>query len=466
MNIFQDEHNNLKKDFAYAKSICITLQGHGYRAVLAGGCVRDFIQQVEYNDIDIATSCPYDKILEIFKDYKIKEVGKAFGVVLITIGEYEFEIAQFRKDCNCDGRHPSTIEFCSMEEDAQRRDFTMNAVFYDPCEEEFYDYVNGIEDIKNHKLRFVGNAKDRIHEDYFRILRYLRFLTKDYIFVPEELKIVNEMSKDLLTYVAPERIQIELIDKLFKCDMNNLILVLIMLPTLFKVLFQDIEALLNTQQDPKWHPEGSTLIHTFCILQNLYHSDASPRLLLAGLFHDTGKLTETRVLPDGRIVSRGHENESEKIARRWMTQMKFSNDDIEYVCGLVKDHMKLHYRDMSKSTLHKLMAKDYFNDLLLLNKCDIQAASKNFEVYDYYVARIAEIKENKLPPRLVTGNDLISLGLKPSDQFGKILNFLFDAQLEGKFDNKIDGIKYYVDNGKQFGMEEYCKMLFTRKSCE
>lgn len=455
MNIFRYENNNLKLDFRYARTICRLIQNHNYKAVFAGGAVRDMIQEVQYNDIDIATDCPYDKLLEIlkfFNDAKIKEVGKAFGVVLITIDEFDFEIARFRTDMQCDCRHPESVQFCSMEEDAKRRDFTMNAVFYNPISEEFYDFVGGIEDIKNRKLKFVGNAEDRIHEDYFRILRYLRFLTKDYEFATEELQIVDKMSKDLFTYVAPERIQIELMDKLFKCDMDNLILVLVMLPTLFKVLFPDVEALLNTPQDPKWHPEGSVLVHTFCILQNLYHSDASPRLLLAGFFHDTGKAISTKILPDGRIVSRGHENESEKITRGWMTQMKFSNDDIEYVCGLVSDHMKLHYEGMCKSTLRKLMAKPYFNDLLLLNKCDILASSNNFEVHNYYVSRIEEINETKLPDRLVTGNDLISMGLKPSDQFGIILSFLFDAQLEGKFFTKETGIQYWLDNRRDFEM--------------
>lgn len=442
MNIFRDENNSLKLDFRYARTICRLIQNNNYKAVFAGGVVRDIIQEVQYNDIDIATDCPYNKLLDIlkfFNDAKIKEVGKAFGVVLITIDGFDFEIARFRSDFNCDGRHPKSIQFCSMEEDAKRRDFTMNAVFYDPISEEFYDFVGGIDDIKNRKLKFVGNAEDRIREDYFRILRYLRFLTKNYEFDPKELQTVDKMSKDLFAYVAPERIQIELMEKLLKCNMDNLILVLVMLPTLFKALFSDIEMLLNTSQDQKWHPEGSALIHTFCILQNLYYSEASPHLLLAGLFHDTGKATTTEIC-NGKITSHGHEKESERIVRSWMSQMKFSNDDIEYVCGLVSDHMKLHQKGMSKSTLRKLMAKQYFNDLLLLNKCDILASNNNFEVYDEYISRIKEINENTLPQRLVTGNDLISIGLKPGENFGKILNFLFDLQLEGKFSTKEDGL--------------------------
>ena len=453
MNIFRDEHNDLKKDYRYARNICRLLQGQGFQAVFAGGVVRDMLLEVDYSDIDIATNCTYDRLLKIlafFNEAKIKEVGKAFGVVLITIDGYDFEIAQFRTDHNCDGRKPSSVQLCSMEEDAKRRDFTMNAVFYDPISEEFHDFVGGMEDIQNRKLKFVGNAEDRIKEDYFRILRYVRFICRTFTYDAQEKELVDSMSADLLKYVSVERIQIELMTKIF--TEKNISVYLKHFPILMKTLFPEVVALENIEQDPRWHPEGSALTHTDIIFMHLVGNGASPRLLLAGLFHDTGKALTTEI-KDGKISSHGHENVSEEITRRWMTFMKFSNDDIEYVCGLVKDHMKLHQRGMSKSTLRKLMAKPYFYDLLCLNCCDILASSNDFIVYDDYCARIEKIESSTLPDRLVTGKDLIDLGLKPSEQFGTILNFLFDAQLEGKFSTTEEGIQYLIENGKEFGIE-------------
>lgn len=425
-----------------ALSICNILQQDAYQAVLAGGCVRDIIQNVPFNDIDIATSATPEQVCETLKNtrWKIKEVGKSFGVILLSSEENEFEIATFRTDLNCDGRHPESVAYGTMEQDAQRRDFTMNAIFFDPVNKKLFDFVGGVKDAENKKLKFVGNAEDRIKEDYFRILRYVRFLTKGYSFDSKEKMLVDSMSRDLFKYVSPERIEIELMDKLLKTDITTLLLTLIGMPVLFETLFPEVTCLVNIDQDKKYHPEGSAFLHSLAIVENLYQHKASPRLLLAGLFHDTGKAICTRTLPDGRIVSRGHEVESEKITRAWMTKMKFSNEDIEYVCGLVLDHMKLHYSGMNKSTLRKLMAKDYFNDLLLLNKCDRLSSSGDFQSYDEYIKRIEDIKDHFLPPKLVTGNDLKELGLNPSPNFGKILNFLFDAQLEGKFDSKEEGL--------------------------
>ncbi len=431
-----------------ATTICELLQSEKHTAVFAGGCVRDMLSSREYNDIDIATSLSPDDVIDILKNYvdKIKEVGKAFGVVLVEKDGYEYEIATYRKDTLCDGRK-AVVEFSSMEEDAKRRDFTMNAVYYDPISKRYYDFVSGIDDIKKNRLRFVGSARDRIKEDYLRILRYFRFKhLREYD--DSENRIVNEMCVDLLKFVSPERVVLEL-RKILKQDV---MFTLISSPDLFEVLFPEVMKLNGVKQNPEYHKEGDALMHSIMVFGLLNEKHESFLLQIAGLFHDTGK-AYCSTMENGRIISHGHEKKSTEIVEDWMTRFKFSNDDIEYVTGIVSNHMKFHQSGMSNATLRKLVAKPYFTDLILHVEADISCGSKSFDILNEYKDRIKKLEESKLPDKLVTGKDLIDLGMKPSEEFGKILSLLYDAQLNGEFDTKEEGINYFLYNGIPFGIK-------------
>jgi poly(A) polymerase len=318
-------------EFLAATRICKLIQDNGYEAVLAGGCVRDHLLNVPFNDIDIATNADLDYLTPLLNASGIhtKYVGKAFGVTLAQIGDYKFEIARFRKDLNCDGRHPDHVEFCSMQEDAFRRDFTINAIFYDPVKEKYLDFVEGKQDIRNKRLRFVGNPEDRIREDYLRILRYVRFVGKGYKAVNEEKKVVELMSKNILAHVSPERIRIELMDKIFPSMKSSKLFSLF--PNVFEALFPDLYKLKKVPQSPVWHPEGDVYTHTMLVLENLTNNAfCTPLFILAAIFHDFGKLTTTE-LRDGDYHSFGHELASTDMAREWLNKFKFSNEDIKSV---------------------------------------------------------------------------------------------------------------------------------------
>ncbi len=153
------------------------LQNAGFEAVFAGGCVRDFILGVEPKDIDIATNATPEQVEALFE--KTVAVGKAFGVIRVLYDEEEFEVATFRTDSSAsDGRRPDSVSFSSMEEDAKRRDLTINALFFDPIKDKIYDFVGGQADIKARCIRFVGNAEERIEEDKLRMLRVIRFAAR------------------------------------------------------------------------------------------------------------------------------------------------------------------------------------------------------------------------------------------------------------------------------------------------
>lgn len=432
-------------EYIQASSICNILQQDGFEAVLAGGCVRDILNNVEFNDIDIATNATPEQVIVSLSIFKAKKVGDAFGVVLVSVCGYEYEIATFRKDVGkSDGRHPASVEFCSMEEDAKRRDFTINAIFYDPVNKKYYDFVNGISDIENNRLKFVGNAFDRLEEDYLRALRYIRFLCKGFDYNEEELKIVNEALPIVYEKISKERIVLEL------KKMTNFFTPIMLISTdklsnFIPTFFPDVEKLKGVKQNPIYHPEGDVYIHSMLVFNYLNMKKTSFLCQLAGLFHDTGKAYCSR-MENGRIISHEHEKKSTEIVEKWMKEYKFSNSDIEYVKGIVSNHMKFHQAGMSNATLRKLMVKPFFNDLIMHIEADIKCGSKKFDVINEYKSRLGGMQENTLPAKIFTGNDLICMGFAPSPLFGAIISNMYDAQLNGKFNNKEEAIQYFKSN--------------------
>jgi len=167
------------KYFNTAKQIFICFQNQNYKLKLVGGCVRKLITEEKIDDMDIAINIEPEKIKKVLVEQKIKfvETGIKYGTITALINDFKFEITSLRKDLSTDGRH-AKVEFTSnWEQDAQRRDFTINAIYSD-ISGEVYDPLNGIEDLKNGIIKFIGDPNQRIQEDYLRILRYLRFYTQ------------------------------------------------------------------------------------------------------------------------------------------------------------------------------------------------------------------------------------------------------------------------------------------------
>ncbi len=196
----------MSETYHLATSIVAKLVRSGFIAYFAGGWVRDFILGHPSEDIDIATNASPSQIMDLFPQTIL--VGLAFGVVIIVIEGHQFEVATFRKDLEyIDGRHPSAIEMSSPSEDAQRRDFTINGMFYDPLEERIHDFVNGQEDIKKRVIRTIGNPHDRFFEDRLRMLRAFRFAARfEFAIEQETQEAIKENADQLFPSVAMERV--------------------------------------------------------------------------------------------------------------------------------------------------------------------------------------------------------------------------------------------------------------------
>lgn len=193
-----------------AKKIVECLAREGYIAYFAGGWVRDLVMQHPSHDIDIVTSAPIEVIQTLFS--KTIPLGVAFGIVVVVMDGHSFEVATFRKEVGYkDGRRPDRIESATPEEDAQRRDFTINGMFYDPLKEILYDYVGGQEDLKKEVIRAIGNPHERFLEDRLRMVRAVRYASRfRFAIDPDTIQAILAHAEDLFPAVAIERIWQEL----------------------------------------------------------------------------------------------------------------------------------------------------------------------------------------------------------------------------------------------------------------
>ncbi|HEY5648456.1 MAG TPA: CCA tRNA nucleotidyltransferase, partial [Nitrospiria bacterium] len=329
-----------------AVSIVKTLRKAGYEAYWAGGSVRDLVMGNEPDDYDIATSAPPDAVMKLFK--QTIPVGVSFGVVRVRLDEDEFEVAAFRSDGRyIDGRHPETVTFSDAREDAKRRDFTINGMFYDPEEEKVIDYVEGQADIKKGVIRAIGDAGKRFEEDRLRMIRAVRFSARfGFPIEPETEKALRGLS-DKIPSISGERIRDEL-EKML-CGANPAQAFRLLHKTgILKVILPEVVAMDGVEQPPQFHPEGDVLTHTFLLLENL--REPSFELALAALLHDIGK-PPTFTVSD-RIRFNNHCEVGEKMTLAVCRRLRLSNEQTRVVAELVRDHLRFKdVKQMRVSTL-------------------------------------------------------------------------------------------------------------------
>ena len=193
-----------------ARIVIDTLNKAGFIAYYAGGWVRDFLLQLPSDDIDIATNAPPETIQALFP--RTVPIGITFGIILVLIGDQQYEVATFRQDLDYqDGRRPTRVVFSTAEQDAKRRDFTINGMFYDPIRQEIFDYVGGREDLAAKVIRAIGNPHERIKEDRLRMIRAVRLACRfSFRIDPATQDAIRAHAKELFPAVAIERIVQEL----------------------------------------------------------------------------------------------------------------------------------------------------------------------------------------------------------------------------------------------------------------
>jgi putative nucleotidyltransferase with HDIG domain len=419
-----------------ALEIVRTLQGRGFRALWAGGCVRDMLLGVVPQDYDIATNADLHEVIGIFPN--AREVGAHFGVVVVQLGDHIYEIARFRRDVGySDGRHPDRVEFTDEVEDARRRDFTINGMFYDPVADQVLDYVDGRIDLDHKIIRCIGDPKVRFEEDRLRLLRAIRFGCRYHWPIEESTRnAIVELSGGILA-VSWERIREELSKILTEGGAALGVRWLIDWGLMGHVIPEVLE-MDGVPQPPEYHPEGDVLTHTLLMLDLLERP--SVELAMATLLHDVGKPRTFEILD--RIRFNNHPKVGAKMAEAICRRLRFSTEQILHIVSLVSEHHQfMHVREMRRSKLVRFLRDPYFDDHLALHHVDCMSSHGMLDNYHFCKNELENLEPERLRPLpLVTGHDLVALGYDPGPLFKEVLTAVEDAQLEGSVQKREDAL--------------------------
>jgi poly(A) polymerase len=412
---------------AGAMRVCATLRERGHRALFAGGCVRDYLLGEAPKDYDIATDASASEVVVLFG--KTVDVGAAFGVTLVMEAEGAYEVSTFRKDGPyIDGRHPSSVAFVDEIEDAQRRDFTVNALFMDPESGEVLDYVSGRADLEKGILRAVGDPEARFREDHLRLLRAVRFAARLGFDIEESTFRAIRKLAHLIVETSWERIRDEVIKILTDGHAFrgfNLLEESGLLPH----ILPEVSAMKCVEQPPNFHPEGDVFVHTLLLLKHMRNPSAE--LALGALLHDVGKpLTQTF---EDRIRFNNHEKVGARLAETICSRFRMSNDETEKVSWLVEQHMRLNgIPEMRESKRKRFVREEHFEELLELCRLDCLASHGQLQTIEWVKDYAQNLQPDEVRPALLlTGHDLRAMGYAPGPLFKTILTALEDAQLEG-----------------------------------
>ena len=406
-------------------------EGQGY---IVGGFVRDIFLGLNPKDCDFVTDIEYERLKEIFKNFKPKEMGKHFGIIQIKIGGIPYEIAKMREDIGIPlDRKVQKVEFTkNIYDDLKRRDFTINAIAYDG--EKFYFGEKSKEDIENKVLRFVGDCTQRIKEDPLRILRYFRFLaTKDLKYFPETIDEIKK-SKNLIQNLSAERIR----DEFSKTITGK---------NAYKVLKLMSENKILEEIIPEWSKtigfDQKNIHHIYTvdehILKSLELTSRDLIIRLAVLFHDIGKPRCYTFGEDGQGHFYKHEKYSVEIAEKLMLNLKFSKLDTERVCKIIRYH-SLYRQNIDEIFVKKMLNR--FGEEDIYRYLEVVEADRrthnndicNLEDLDQIKTILKKIQETKPPLSMrdlkISGKDLLKVGVPKGKIIGEILDYLMEKVLE------------------------------------
>lgn len=430
---------------------------NGFKAYLVGGAVRDMFMNKEASDWDVATDATPEQVVSAFK--KVIPTGIAHGTVTVHFMGEEIEVTTFRIEQGySDGRHPDKVSYASdIEEDLSRRDFTMNAIAVSLKDGSIVDPFNGKADIKNKVIRSVGNPLERFNEDGLRPIRAIRFASQlGFEIETNTLQAIsNEKVLQKTSTISIERFRDELV-KLLKSPKPSVGLKLLESTNIMKLFLPELlEGRNCIQNDVRGY-------HVFDVLDhNFYSCDGAPvhkvNVRLAALLHDIGKPVSkvVRVTDEGEIYNFfSHEKYSETIARKLLTKLRFSNNEINNVCHLIENHMFHYEESWSDAAIRRFVVRvkpENIEDLIDLRLADMYGKYnmpiqiKESNACDLLIQlqdRIKKIQEENsaftLKSLAVSGKDLMEIGIPSGKLIGKILDSLLETVLDDPKQNSKD----------------------------
>ena len=434
--------------------VIATLQAAGHTACRVGGCVRDRLLGRAVKDVDVATSATPEQVQAIFP--KTYAVGAAFGVVIVhdeqsdgSVGSdrsdgpagvggsseaaaTDIEVATFRSESGyVDGRHPGQVCFSSPREDASRRDFTINALFYDPGAEKLYDCTGGLADLQAGIIRAIGEPAARFGEDSLRLLRAVRFAAELGFTLDAATAAAIPPLAERLRLISGERIFAELTRMLCGSRPATAFRLLADLG-LLEICLPEIAVMRGVAQPPQYHPEGDVWEHTLKLLE-LLQQKPSETLAWAALLHDVGK-PPTYEFRDGRERFPCHAPVGAELARTILERFHVSAARLDAVAAVVGAHMMIgDVTDMRPAKIRRILARPTFAEDLELHRLDCLASHADLANYDRLIQEREKLaNEPPIPPPLLTGKELLALGLQPGPRIGELLREGQELQLNGE----------------------------------
>jgi poly(A) polymerase len=417
-----------------ARGVAARLVGEGFDALFAGGAVRDALRGVEPHDIDIATSARPEQVEQIFE--KTVPVGRAFGVMIVVVDGTPFEVAAFREEgAYTDGRHPDEVRFADARADAARRDFTVNGLFYDPASERVLDFVNGLADLDAGVLRAIGAPEARFGEDRLRMLRAVRFAAQLGFSIEPRTWDALCHGAAALDAVSAERIRDELL-KLLLSPRPHEGMQLLADSGLLAQFLPEAVAMIGCTQPPEFHPEGDVWAHTLMMLEMMAAraagrgEPAAPELAWGVLLHDIAKPPTRRVAE--RIRFDRHDSLGRVMTEDILRRLRCSRETIRVVCDLVGHHMRfMNIEDMRPARRERWLRDPAFPLHLELHTLDCLASHGSMKKVNVTRRFLDDLPP--LPPeRLITGRDLIDLGVPPGPALGLMLEAIDDRVAAGE----------------------------------
>ena len=428
------------------------LEDAGFESYAVGGCVRDELLNRVNFDVDITTSARPDEIKEVFKDYKIIDIGAKFGTIKVLDEDSEYEITTMRRESGySDKRHPEKIAFTNdIKEDLKRRDFTINAMA--KRNGQIIDLFDGKKDLKDKIIRAVGTPNERIKEDVLRSLRAVRFATTLNFDISDDLKTAIRNNAESIEEISKERIQVEL-NKILLADEPRRGILLLDEVGLLEYIFPEVFATKGFDQHSSFHSEN-LYDHTLSVLEK------TPPILevrMAALYHDVGKIDTFFLDENGEGRFFGHQSLSEELLVERLKKLKYSRKFIENTSILVKRHMD-NTNTYTKKSVRKLLrniGEENLLNLFKLQRADVMSTKHADDSnIDLGLALLDEIKNDDIPTNKsqikINGNDLKKLGFKEGKELGRTLenieNLIYDEKLKNNKEDIINYINSYLLN--------------------
>jgi poly(A) polymerase len=421
-----------------ALQIVRRLRARGHEAYFVGGCVRDLLLKKSPKDFDIATDALPKEVAALFA--KTIPVGAQFGVMLVVEAGHTFEVATFRADEGYrDGRRPTGVRFTSAKEDAVRRDFTVNGLFYDPVSRKVLDWVDGVKDIRKKVVRAIGDPARRFEEDKLRMLRAVRFASVlGFKIEPKTFSAVRKRAKKIRE-VSQERVRDELV-KMFTGPQPALALSLLDKTGLLAEVLPEVSRMKGVRQPKAFHPEGDVFVHTALLLKQL----KNPTTLLAFgcLLHDVGKPATYR--RSDRIRFHGHDRVGARMSEKILERLRFPNDLKSRIVACVEGHMRFKdVKKMRESTLKRFLQRETMETELEQHRVDCLASHGDLGNWRFLKKKLRTLSKEEIKPKpLINGGDLLGMGYPESPVIGKILRAVEERQLDGKLSSKEEALAW------------------------